>query len=384
METPFWLTDAPPLPTTRSLDAVDVEIVGAGVTGCSAALVLAEAGLRVRMRDYRGVAEGASGRNGGFALRGGAARYDIARETYGIDAARTLWRRTEEELDRIAELAGDAFRRVGSLRLAADDVERDEIRSEFEALAADGFAVEWRDELPPLLAPHFRAGMFHIPDGALQPARFVRKLASRAVDAGVELRSQRVASLDELDADHVVIATDGSGRGLLPELDDAVWPARGQVVATEPLDERLFEYPHYARHGFDYWQQLPDNRIVLGGFRDFSIMSEMTDDEVTTPVIQEALETFLAELLGSPPRIDYRWAGIFGLTQDLLPLVGPVPVRDGTWVAAGYSGHGNVLGFLCGRLVASAILGRAEPLLDVFDPARLLAAPPALSDVEDR
>jgi gamma-glutamylputrescine oxidase len=384
VETPFWLTDESSLPTTRPLDGADIDIVGAGITGCSAALALAEGGLRVRVRDYRGVAEGASGRNGGFALRGGAARYDVARETYGVDAARTLWRRTEAELDRIEELGGDAFRRVGSLRLAADEEEHQEIRSEFEALAADGFAVEWRGELPPLLAPHFRAGMFHVPDGALQPAHFVRGLASYAMAAGVEFRRERVTSLDELEAEQVVIATDGSGRGLLPELDDAVWPVRGQVVTTEPLGDRLFEYPHYARQGFDYWQQLPDNRIVLGGFRDFSIMSEMTDEEVTTPVIQDALDTFLADLLGSPPRVEYRWAGIFGLTQDLLPLVGAVPGRTGTWVAAGYSGHGNVLGFLCGRLVADAIRGREDPLLELFDPARLLTAPPLLSEVEDR
>jgi gamma-glutamylputrescine oxidase len=385
VDTPFWLTDSSAAPAARALQRVDVEIVGAGVTGCSAALALTEAGLQVRIRDYRGVAEGASGRNGGFALRGGAARYDVARETYGADAARELWRRTEAELDRIQDVAGDAFRRTGSLRLAADDEERDEIRSEFEALAEDGFAVEWRGELPPLLAPHFRAGMFHAPDGQLQPARFVRELATRAADAGVEIKtSARVESLDELDAEHVVIATDGSGRGLLEQLDEAVWPARGQVVATEPLAERLFECPHYARHGFDYWQQLPDNRIVLGGFRDFSILSEMTDEEVTTPVIQEALDSFLAELLGTMPRVDYRWAGIFGLTQDLLPLVGAVPGHDGTWVAAGYSGHGNVLGFLCGCLVAAAMLGRDEPLLELLDPARLLIASQALSEVEDR
>ena len=170
----------------------------------------------------------------------------------------------------------------------------------------------------------------------------------------------------------MVIATDGSGRGLLPELDDAIWPARGQVVATEPLSEHLFAYPHYARHGFDYWQQLADRRIVLGGFRDFSILSEMTDEEVTTQVIQDALDAFLLELLGELPRVEYRWAGIFGLTQDLLPLVGRIPSCDGTWVAAGYSGHGNVLGFMCGRLVANAILGRTDPLLELFDPARLL------------
>lgn len=385
MDTPFWLTDESSTPAAGALDRLDVEIIGAGVTGCSAAVALAEGGLRVRVHDFRGVAEGASGRNGGFALRGGAARYDVARETYGADAARELWRRTEAELDLIEALAGDAFRRTGSLRLAADDEERDEIRSEFEALAEDGFEVEWRGELPPLLAPHFRAGMFHVPDGALQPARFVRRLATNAAEAGAHFQTgARVESLDEVDAEHVVIATDGSGRGLLQQLDEAVWPARGQVVATEPLAERLFECPHYARHGFDYWQQLPDNRIVLGGFRDFSILSEMTDEEVTTPVIQEALDAFLVELLGTMPRVEYRWAGIFGLTQDLLPLVGAVPGRDGTWVAAGYSGHGNVLGFLCGRLVAAAILGRDDPLLELFDPARLLVAPPALSEVEDR
>lgn len=385
METPFWLNDEAPPPASSSLETVDVEIIGAGVTGCSAALVLAEAGVRVRLRDRRGVADGASGRNGGFALRGGAARYDVARETYGADRARMLWRRTEKELDRIEQLAGDSFRRTGSLRLAADDEERDEIRAEFDALVEDGFAVDWRGDLPPLLAPHFRAAMFHVPDGALQPARFVRRLAARAVAAGAELSvATSVEGLEELEAEQVVIATDGSGRGLLPQLDEAIWPARGQVVATEPLAERLFDCPHYARHGFDYWQQLPDRRIVLGGFRDFSILSEMTDEEVTTPVIQEALDSFLVELLGQLPRVDYRWAGIFGLTQDLLPLVGRVPGRDGTWVAAGYSGHGNVLGFLCGRLVADAILGQDDPLLALFDPARLLVAPEALSEVEDR
>jgi len=49
-----------------------------------------------------------------------------------------------------------------------------------------------------------------------------------------------------------------------------------------------------------------------------------------------------------------------------------VPGSPGTWVTAGYSGHGNVLGFACGRLAASAILGDRDPLLDLFEPARLL------------
>jgi glycine/D-amino acid oxidase-like deaminating enzyme len=72
--------------------------------------------------------------------------------------------------------------------------------------------------------------------------------------------------------------------------------------------------------------------------------------------------------------VDYRWAGIFGLVLDFLPVVGRVPGDERLWVAGGYSGHGNVLGFLCGDLVARAVLGDRDPLLDRFAPARLLGA----------
>jgi gamma-glutamylputrescine oxidase len=373
METmPFWLDESLPSVPALAVGPVDVAVIGAGITGCVCAAALARAGMRVRVHDARGVGTGASGRNGGFALRGVAARYEVARETYGADAARELWTRTESALDRLESVAGDALRRTGSLRLAADDEERVEIRAEYEALREDGFDAEWRDELPHL-RPDFRGAIFHPGDGSVQPARFVQALAHAATEHGVAFAEHyRVESLDELDADQIVIATDGSGRGLIPELDDALWPARGQVLATEPLGERLFACPHYARQGFDYWQQLPDARIVLGGFRDFSILTEMTDEETTTEPIQQALDAFLVELLGYLPKVTHRWAGIFGLTQDLLPLVGPVPGHEGVWVAAGYSGHGNVLGLLSGELVAAAILGRDDPLLELFAPARLV------------
>lgn len=371
----LWLEDlAPRAVASREVAKADVAVIGAGITGCACALALARGGLHVRVHDARGIAAGASGRNGGFALRGGAARYDVARETYGAGQARELWLRTEAALDRLESIAGDTFRRTGSLRLAADVEERVEIRVEYEALREDGFAAEWREDLAQL-RPDFRGAIFHPGDGSLQPARFVHRLAALAAGEGVEFpEPARVESVGDLDAEHVVVATDGSGRGLIPGLDDALWPARGQVIATEPLSDLLFECPHYARQGFDYWQQLPDRRVVLGGFRDFSILTEMTDEETTTSSIQEALDAFLAELLGYMPTVTHRWAGIFGLTQDLLPLVGPVPGHEGVWVAAGYSGHGNVLGFMCGELVAAAITGGDDPLLELFSPARLLVS----------
>src|SRR5262249_6325661 len=170
--------------------------------------------------------------------------------------ARELWCRTEDTVDRLESVAGDSFRRTGSLRLAADVEERVEIKAEYEALREDGFAVEWRDELPHL-RPDFRGAIFHPTDGAVQPAGFVQRLATLAADAGAAFAEHhRIESLDTVNAEQIVIATDGSGRGLLPELDEALWPARGQVIATAPLEQRLFDCPHYARHGFDYWQQL--------------------------------------------------------------------------------------------------------------------------------
>src|SRR4051794_28461001 len=230
---PYWLEDeAPQRASGQHAGRVDVAIVGAGITGCSAALRLAEGGLRVRVHDARGVAEGASGRHGGFALRGGASRYDVARDTYGREQAAELWHWTERALDRMAELAGDSLRRTGSLRLAADEDEREQIRGEYEAMREDGLEAEWIDEpQTPPEGPRFHGAIFHPDDGALQPARFVRRLAARAADAGVEFREHdAVTDVTALDAEHVVVATDGYGHGLVPELADLIWPTRGQVI----------------------------------------------------------------------------------------------------------------------------------------------------------
>ncbi len=368
----YWLEDpVEPLPRPAWQGRADVIVIGGGITGCSCAFTLAEAGVRVRLHEAREVATGASGRNGGFALRGGAPPYDLARERLGTDAAADLWRLTERYLDRLESLAGDAFRRVGSLRLAADEAEREALQSEYEALREDGFAVEWRDDT---LGGRYHGAILHPDDGALQPARWVRRLGRLAAEAGADVREHaHTDSLDALDADHVVVATDGYGEGLVPELDGAVVPTRGQVVVTEPLERLLYDRPHYARHGFDYWHQTPDRRLVVGGRRDAALELETTAQEATTDVIQRELDAFAAGLAGEPVRVSHRWAGIWGTTVDALPLVGPLPGRRNAWAALGYSGHGNVLGLAAGDLVARAILGEPLPELEVLDPARALA-----------
>src|SRR5262245_51627549 len=139
MTTPYWLAETRQLFSTRiATGPVDVIVVGGGVTGCSCALTLARRGLRVRLHEAREVAAGASGRNGGFVLRGGATSYVDTRERLGVKRARLLWRLTERSIDAIENLAGDELDRSGSLRLATDDAELEALAREFEALSADG------------------------------------------------------------------------------------------------------------------------------------------------------------------------------------------------------------------------------------------------------
>src|SRR5215208_1539845 len=371
----YWLdAERPRLPDVRLQGPADVAVVGGGITGCACALALAEGGLRVVLHEARELAGGASGRNGGFALRGGAMAYDRAREWLGPEPARRYWEWTERSLHDLTEVAGDALRRTGSLRLAADEDERAELRDEFDALRDDGFAAEWSegDELEPPVRRRFAAAILHPDDAMIHPARATWQLAIRSAQAGVEIREHsRVDDPGRLDADRIVVATDGYPSGLLGRFEGSIIPTRGQMLATEPISERLFDRPHYGRHGYDYWHQAADGRILAGGFRDSDLASEFTAEEATTATLQAALEAFVADLLGRAPRITHRWAGIFGLVPDLLPVVGRLPGSDRIWIAGGYSGHGNVLGFACGRLVAAAILGEETPFLELFDPRRL-------------
>ena len=275
-------------------------VIGGGVTGCSCALTLASSGVRVRLHEAREIAGGASGRNGGFALRGATVPYDRARAELGAGAARRLMALTERSLDRMEELAGDAFRRVGSLRLAADAAERDALRREHDALRDDGFAVEWVDELP----RDARRGCTTA-RSCTRPTERSSPLAGCAGSRRMRQRPGRTCAsttpvtVDGVDADVVVVAGDGFTASLLPELAAVVRPTRGQVLVTEPLDELLYSRPHYARDGYDYWQQLPDGRLVLGGQRDASLATEETDVEETTPLIQERLEQLVAQLVGA-------------------------------------------------------------------------------------
>jgi gamma-glutamylputrescine oxidase len=382
--TPFWL-DAPyePRPPLDGPAEVDVCVIGGGVGGLSCARRLAEHGLRALLLEGRTVAGGASGRNGGFLLAGASAFHVDAREKYGRDAARRLYAHTldaQRAFYALAERlgAGDAVRRVGCLRMAASDEEAIHVLRHVDALHEDGFPAEVvdGDDLPPVLRRIGRVACLTEHDGALQPARWIRTLARAAEEAGVricegtavdgpvpapgegEVRTPGGA----VRAEHVVVAADGALPQLVPEYGDRIRSRRLHMVATAPLPEHVLDGVVYSRWGFEYFQQLPDGRLTLGGFGDVDGEASYTTIEEGSPDIWGRLERYVHDDLGlRGVEITHRWVGVVGYGGDGRPYVGPVPGRAGLHVLGGYSGVGNLVGYVAGNAVAERIAtGRSE------------------------
>jgi glycine/D-amino acid oxidase-like deaminating enzyme len=172
-------------------------------------------------------------------------------------------------------------------------------------------------------------------------------------------------------AQAVVVACDGLIPRLLPQLDGVVYPVRGQVLATEPLQQGPLAYPTHSQSGFMYYRPTDDGRVVIGGGRLEQLDHEYTDAEAVTAGVQAQLDAFLAEWLGlGAARVTHRWAGIMGFSADLLPVVGALPDSPGLYVAGGYSGVGNVLGHLCGGIAADLIATGTHPQAAVLDAGR--------------
>jgi gamma-glutamylputrescine oxidase len=359
---PVWAQVAiPARPALSGEAAADVCVVGLGGSGLAAILALQEMGRTVVGIDAGTVAGGAAGRNGGFLLAGIAAFHHDAVRIHGRERARALYRATLAEMDRIAAQAPDAVRRVGSLRIARADGEAEDCAAQLDAMRADDLPVE------PYEGPEGRGLLFPV-DGAFQPRLRALRLAERAEAGGARLFERTPAvevAGDEVRTPagrvrcgSVIVAVDGRLEALLPEVGDRVRTARLQMLATAPTDEVRLPRPVYARWGYEYWQQLPDGSIALGGFRDHAGDEEWTHDATPSPRVQDLLERFLREDIGVRAPITHRWAASVGYAASGLPLLDEV--RPGVWAAGGYSGTGNVVGALCGRAAAEYVVRGAS------------------------
>jgi gamma-glutamylputrescine oxidase len=349
---------------------VDTLIIGAGLIGAYLALRLSEQRDTILVLDARHVAGGASGRNGGLLLTGVAHSYANACALYGRDATRELWTLTVQNREAMigwANTFGTPVRRCGSYILACDTRQAEELRESAILMREDGFKAEWHAEDP--LRRNFIAGMYIPDDGAIQPAALTAALLKAS---GAQVReASEVYALESLDdgvlvrsrggdvlARQVLLATNAWTPLLVAEFADAIVPGRGQVIATAPAPELLKE-ACYCDDGFEYFQQLPDGRFVLGGYRNLAFEEERTYADHTTPTIQSALEAFLAahfpELADVP--IERRWSGTMAFTPDGLPLVGRLRRDERIAFAVGFNGHGLGLGIMVVERLLSELAG---------------------------
>lgn len=143
------------------------------------------------------------------------------------------------------------------------------------------------------------------------------------------------------------------------------------MLATAPLPDTVITVPTHSDHGFVYARPTADGRLAIGGCRSAHLEAEYTDDQRPTAPVQAALERFMGDRMGlAGVRVDCRWAGTMGFSADLLPVAGELPGAPGLHVACGYSGVGNVQGFVCGGLLADSLLGRPAPLTSALSPGR--------------
>jgi gamma-glutamylputrescine oxidase len=361
---PLWEDDTwtPFAPLAGAAEA-DVCVVGLGGTGLTAVREALDRGLRVIGIDAGPVAGGAAGRNGGFLLAGLAAFHHNARRIVGADRARRLYECTIEQIDRMTSETPEAVHRVGSLRLATTPEEEVDCQVHFESLREDGLPAErYRGaEGVGLLIPS---------DAAFNPLLRCRLLARQLAARGARLH-EGVPALHVgtgtvespagiLRAGVILLASDGALAALAPAVADRVRPVRLQMLGTAPTEEVRIPRPVYARFGMEYWQQLKDGRITLGGFRDRGGEAEWTSDATPTEPVQSALERFLRDTLGVQAPISHRWAATVSYTRDgILPVL--EEIEAGVWAMGGYNGTGNLVGPLCARAaVEMAVTGRSE------------------------
>ena len=346
------------LPALEGHVDADLCVVGLGGSGLSAVAEGIRLGASVAGVDAGAVAAGAAGRNGGFLLAGPADAYHRAVARLGRERAAAVYRLTLDELDLMARQDPDLVRRGGSLRIAASSAEEADCERHLAALRDDDFNAERYD------GPE-GTGLLFPDDGATNPLARARRLADAVRRDGARLFERSpvttltgtsvTAAAGRVQCDHVVVAVDGGLEAVLPELAGRVRTARLQMLATAPTDEVTLPRPVYARWGYDYWQQLPDGRIALGGCRDRFVDDEWTLDAAPTEPVQAALERILREQLHVTAPITHRWAASAGFAPDLEPVL--EEVRPGVFACGGYSGTGNVLGAVYGRQAARLALG---------------------------
>lgn len=379
MTVSYWQDAAAEQPPLQ----VDIAIIGAGIAGASTAWWLhhLDPSLSIAVVDRGAVASGASGRNAGFVTCGSVEHFSREADRHGEEAAIELWRMCQDNLDLLEEHIGGAgiacgLARRGTYSLAGSAHELNELRRSADRLADLGVRVEvlGADAVCAQLgATGFHGGVLYQDDGEVHPVALVRGILQasgaqvlphhevhriESTREGVRLHTR----LRQIEASVAILATNGYSPDLHPFFRDKIFPTRGQILVTEPVAPFL-PAPCYANFVLDYFRQLPDGRMLIGGFRQLAKETEVGTADFVHPEIHAALEGFLRRHFPAlaKARTAYRWSGTMGFSIDGLPLIGAIPGRSDLYCVAGFTAHGIGWGFKAGQLLARLLVHGDQP-----------------------
>jgi glycine/D-amino acid oxidase-like deaminating enzyme len=376
-----WTGGAEPLPDTRPLEGdrrADVVVVGAGYTGLSAALHLAERGVDVVVLDAAEPGWGASGRNGGQVIPGLKHDPDELERQLGPETGRRVWQIAGGAADFVFELIARhkiacQAQQCGWIAAAPHAAAVERVRSRTEQWQQRGAPVELLDgkriaELTGTIG--YAGGMLDRRAGALQPLAFVRGLARAARQAGAAIHGRSAARrLDSIagawrvvtptgtvTAATVILATNAYTGDLWPRLEQTVLPVQSYQVATRPLPEDLRrqvlpggQVVSDLRRILFYFRLDPEGRLLMGGRGPLNDRG----DPALFGRLEAVARRFFPQI--GAPQWEHRWSGRVALTADHLPHLHEP--RPGVLIGLGYNGRGVAMATVMGRLLAERALG---------------------------
>ncbi|MFC6631727.1 NAD(P)/FAD-dependent oxidoreductase [Microbulbifer taiwanensis] len=372
---------APVYPVLEGSVEADVCVIGAGYTGLSSALHLAERGYKVVVLEAERVGWGASGRNGGHVGVGQRKGQEDLEKMLGLDTAKQLWDmgveavQLVEDLIRKHDIQCDLKR--GIMHLAAKRSHNADLREEAELLR-DRYGYEEiryaeEDEVRSLVGSERYFGA-QIDSGSLHlhPLNFALGLAAAAAAAGVEFfEYSRVTRYSggspcvvetakgEVKARNVVLACNGYLGNLEPRMAGKIMPINNFVLATEPLPDALAKEliaNDYALQDtlfvIDYWKLSGDNRLIFGGGENYT--SRFPQD------IRSFVRKYMLRVYPqlADTRIEYGWGGTLAITMNRMPHLGRL--EPNVFYSQGYSGHGVPTATFAGKLIAEVVSGTEE------------------------
>lgn len=364
-------------PLDRDVDA-DVAIVGAGLTGISAALELAERGYRVVLLEAERIGFGASGRNGGQALTGFAADQVKVRRLMGAETAKRLWEMSVEAVDLLHQrierhgIACDPQR--GYLHVATKPRHVRELEAWAEELAGLGVndtrLLKGGDLRARLASPRYLAGLYDPQAGHIHPLNYTLGLARAAMEAGAAIHTgTRVTAVETGDpvrlrtpggavtARYLLLAGNAYLRGLARGIEGHVMPVGTYIVATEQRADVPSLIPNNEAVSdlnfvLDYFRRSPDDRLLFGGRVSYSTLQPPDLPKAMLARVRRAFPQL------ADAKVEYAWGGNVAITANRLPHFGRL--GSNVLFAQGFSGHGVALTGLAGKLMAEAVAGQAE------------------------